>query len=130
MSDFKLHWEAAEGENEPFAELELPYCPRIGEKIWFEEKDEDENVTAEVTVLVEDVMHVVETNDTFAYVELTVSLVDRVLTEDDDLDERGCECGGVIPAATRDRIMQAAMSEIRKKSKRLDGVGMAPSVEM
>jgi len=145
VSDFRLHWDDAEAETSSFAELDLPYCPRAGEKIWFEERDDNDEVVASVTVLVESVKHVVETLDSFAYVELIVSKVVRYLPdgtddeedveedveiyEDEDLDERGCPCGHYTPEMVK-ALSRIAMQEIRRKEKLHDADAHLGRVQM
>jgi len=133
MTDFRLYRKNQEA---LCAEIELPFCPRVGEKIWVEQKHA--NGATHYTFLVKRVMHVVETDEDYAYVQLTVHEESReeAEPEEDDSDpDHGhiptrCEDKGVIKQATRERIVEAAMAEIRKKDKCFLQTGVAPRVEM
>jgi len=73
MAEFRLHWDDADEGDPEFQQIDLLYCPRIGENICFPLRDTlTEEVLAEITTKVVNVVHVAESDDFDAYVELTL----------------------------------------------------------
>ena len=156
MGDFRLHWAGAEVGSLGFQEIDLIYCPRIGEQIWFPFVDDSEEIFA-ITATVEGVLHVAESEEYDAYVELHLTEDCRIdkygrdvksddeeesdeddeddADEDDEADseDRGCEYAGLmrgkIDPSVREAIMQAALEAIRRKHGPLESVG-STRVEM
>jgi len=129
MADFRLHWDDADEGDDSFQEIELLYCPRIGEAICFPLRDtQTEEVLAEIVADVVEVIHVAESDDFDAYVELTLSA--RSQTNVDEEEERLCRISGKITPEMREALVRAAMKEIRRKEKLHDATGVLGRVQM
>jgi hypothetical protein len=126
MTDFRL---VREDQDEVFHEIELPYCPRKGERVWVERKHA--NGATHYILLVKDVMHVVETDDSYAYVELTVREESREEAEpEEEEEEEPTKLSGTVDPEVRERITQAALKELRLNEKKFGQTGMTPKVQM
>jgi len=84
--DCHLFWS---GDNDPFQNVVLRSLPRVGEKLWFQHKrEEDGEHDCNYLVEIEDIIHVGETEKTFACVQLGVSLIDELPLEvDEDIED-------------------------------------------
>jgi len=117
------------------AEIDLRYCPRVGEMVWAPRRGA--GGIAGNTFRVVDVMHL---SDCVQLIVRDINSAERspaaVAPAADKEEQSTPRCGdkGLINGLTRQRIIDAAMKDIQKKKKKMEEkdkrTGMTPRVEM